>query len=381
MLRTVPNPGPKKRYKRLIDGGQLKRDPAQAAAINKLQALHDALGDYRARGPYPVRQFFTPKKRKAPPKGLYLWGGVGRGKTMLMDLFHGSSDVPVKRRVHFHAFMQDVHARMHRLRQAAKTEDLIVPLADELSREASLICFDEVQVTDIADAMILGRLFQALFDRRVVMVATSNRPPEDLYKDGLNRQLFLPFIDLIRDRLDVYELTSPTDYRGEFLAAHDVYLSPLGPETATEMDAMFDEMTVDHDVSPTTVEVQGRKVIIPRAAHGIARASFASLCEAALGAADYIEIAARFHTLFLDDVPLMGPDKRNEARRFVTLIDELYEHKTKLIVSADAPAEGLYPAGDFSFEFERTASRLYEMRSAEYLAAEHLCHGKSEAAQ
>jgi len=322
-------------------------------------------------------------KTKPAPRGLYLWGGVGRGKSMLMDLFIETAPVASRRRVHFHEFMQGAHARINRWRSLSKAdrrrqpeyvkgagEDPIPPVARSLASEARLLAFDEFHVTDIADAMILGRLFEHLFAEGVVIVATSNRHPDDLYRDGINRQLFLPFIDLLKDRLDVMELDGGVDHRLRQLEAAPVYYCPLGADADHAMDLAWERLTSGATPQRCTLDVQGRELVVEREVAGVARFTFPELCARALGAGDYLAIAGRFHTVLLDRVPKLSPDKRNEAKRFVTLIDALYEARTKLVMSADAEPDDLYPSGDGAFEFERTASRLMEMRTHEYLAAE-----------
>ena len=346
-----------------IATGRLTDDPGQRAIARHLDGLVASIASWKG----GRSGLFS--RRKPAPRGLYLWGGVGTGKSLLMDLFHDGVDLPAKRRVHFHAFMQDVHARIARERQARKGEPLIA-VADAIARETRLLCFDELQVTNVADAMILGRLFERLFEKDVVVVATSNRHPSDLYKNGLNRQLFLPFIAMIEARLDVMNLDSGRDYRLERLIAAPVYYSPLGPEADAAMDAAFDRLTLGARAQSCTLHVQGRLLEVSREAAGVARFGFAELCEQPLGAADYLMLAETFHTLLIDHVPVMSPASRNSAARFVTLIDALYDTRAKLVMSAEAPPQDLYIAGDGAFEFERTASRLMEMQSADYLAAE-----------
>ncbi|HEV7689594.1 MAG TPA: cell division protein ZapE [Hyphomonadaceae bacterium] len=358
-------------YKQRLADGVLAPDPAQADAVARLDALEKALVGSQG--------WFGEKKHK----GLYLWGGVGRGKSMLMDLFFEAARVKEKRRVHFHDFMLETHAFIFEWRKLSQDErrkhpahvrgsgdDPMPPAARHIADHAQLLCFDEFHVNQIADAMILGRLFEQLFDRGVTVVATSNRKPSDLYKDGINRQLFLPFIKRLEDELDVVELKAARDYRLERLTVAPVYYSPLGPAAYKAMDAAFARLTAGAAPSPDTLEVQGRKVSIPQQAMGVARFEFDALCKQPLGAADYLTIARHYHTVLIDHVPKMITDQRTWAARFVTLIDALYESKTKLVMSADAQPDDLYPAGDGAFEFQRTASRLHEMRSDDYLASE-----------
>lgn len=346
-------------YRARLSAGVIAPDPDQDAAVARLDALASALG--RGRGWFG---------RPPAPKGLYLWGPVGRGKSMLMDLFFEAAPVAKKARVHFHEFMLRQHAFMReaRSREAGGQDQLIALAAKAVADEARLLCFDEFQVTDIADAMILGRLFERLFAADVTIVATSNRPPDDLYKNGLNRQLFTPFIGLIKEKLDIIEIAGPKDYRLAHLMAAPVYYAPLGPAAEEAMDAAWARLTHKAQPHPVTLDVGGRALRIEHQAAGVARVDFNELCARALGAADYLELAERFHTVLLENIPKLTPAMREEAARFRTLIDALYEAKTKLIASADAQPEALYPAGDQSFEFERTASRLMEMRSQAYLA-------------
>ena len=358
-------------YRALVTSGVIEHDPAQEAAADQLQLLHDRLKGYR-----PGRRgLFGLGRPPTPPRGLYIHGAVGRGKSMLMDLFFAHAPLRKKRRVHFHDFMQEVHEAVHVWRGREKAGrakgDPIPSVADGVMKQASLLCFDEFQVTDITDAMILGRLFTALFERGLVVVATSNRAPRALYEGGLNRQLFLPFIDLLEQRLDVIELEAAEDYRLKHLAGAPVYHVPLGPEAEAAMDHAWRRLVSGVRPEPCSVRVKGRVVAVPQAAMGAARFHFDDLCRRPLGAADYLTLARAFHTLVIDEIPEMGPDLRNEARRFVTLIDALYENRAKLVCSADAPPDELYRAGDGAFEFERTASRLIEMQSESYMAAGH----------
>jgi len=375
---SAPIEGPMAAYGLAIAEGNIQADPAQEEAAQLLQTLHEKLQRYKPGKVKGLRKFFGGKTPEAP-RGLYLYGGVGRGKSMLMDLFFDTTGFEPKRRVHFHAFMLEVHESNHRWRKMSQQErrkagfpndDPIPPLAARLASEAKLLCFDEFHVTDVADAMILGRLFQALFDEGVVLVLTSNRAPDELYVGGLNRSLFIPSIELIKDRLEVRHLQSPTDYRLERIKGMPVYHVPLDMRSANELDVSFKALTDESEDEAMEIPVQqGRRLMVPQAAKGVARFTFEELCARPLGAADYLAIAKHFHTLVLADIPQMDRDKRNEAKRFVTLIDALYENHTKLVCSAAARPEDLYPAGDGSFEFSRTASRLIEMQSHDYFDA------------
>jgi cell division protein ZapE len=356
--------------------GDLQADTMQELAVEKFQSLHNGLKGYDpTAGLSGWKARLGLARRVAdPPMGLYIYGGVGRGKSMLMDMFFEESIVEHKRRVHFHEFMIEVQEKLHQWRQqekGARDDDPMVPIADDIARSAWLLCFDEFHVVDIADAMMLGRLFEALFERGVVVVATSNFSPDILYKDGLNRELFLPFIDLIKQKLDVLHLASPTDYRHERLMAMQVYLSPLGCETTKALEKDFAELTEGAAAEPDELEVKGRTLAVSRVSRGVAWFSFAELCEQPLGAGDYIAVAERYHTIVLDGVPRLPEARRNEAKRFMLLIDELYEHKSNLVMAAEVPPAELYTEGRHAFEFERTVSRLMEMQSREYLDAPH----------
>jgi cell division protein ZapE len=310
------------------------------------------------------------------PRGVYLWGGVGRGKSMLMDLAFGAIAMPDKRRVHFHAFMIEVHDRL-RVERAKEAGDPIPPVARAIAEEARLLAFDEMVINNSADAMILSRLFSQLLDLGVTVVTTSNRPPRDLYKDGLNRELFLPFIDLIEKELDVVPLNGPTDYRLERLGSGPTWYVPNGPAATEALKDAFFRLTDyppedrEHVPSEDIPVHGGRTLHVPKSLKGVGVFSFKRLCGQPRGAADYLAIAHHFHTVMIVGIPTLGPEKRNEAARFVTLIDSLYEHNVKLLASADAEPDDLYPKGDGAFEFERTVSRLIEMQSEDYLAHGH----------
>jgi len=347
-------------YAMAVADGALKPDAAQSAAAAKLQALARALKPQR----------FSLFGKAPAPKGLYLWGDVGRGKTMLMDMFFEETPEPKKQRIHFNAFMTEIHARIHQLRGAAGIDDPIAPVARAIARDARLLCFDEFQVTDVADAMILGRLFEQFFAADMVIVATSNTPPERLYEGGLNRQLFLPFIDEIKARMEVVALNGPTDYRLQGLQDVAVYLTPLSAAADAAMDAAWARLA-GRQGKPTSLTVLGRTLAVAHSGRGAARFSFDELCARPLGAADYLAIARHFHTVFLDHIPVMAEADRNAARRFTLLIDTLYDEGVKLVASAAAPPDGLYPAGSGSDAFRRTASRLVEMQSEDYLGKGH----------
>ncbi len=367
------------RYQSLLHSGRIEPDPAQADAVRRLHALAEGIGQSRlARKSSALGWLFGAKPAAAPLQGLYIWGSVGRGKTMLMDLFFEAVPAQRKRRAHFHDFMADVHGRIHVWRQQAKAgnaqgDEPIAAVAADLAAEAWVLCFDEFAVNDIADAMILGRLFTALWERGVVAVATSNVDPADLYKDGLNRALFLPFIEALQSKMAVVKLEARTDYRLEKLAGEPVYHVPADERAREALDRAWTRLTGDAPPRPQRLQVGGRVLEAPAAASGVARFSFADLCERPLGASDYLAVAHAFHTVILDGIPVMDFPQRNEAKRFITLIDVLYERHVKLVASAAAAPDGLYLAteGREAFEFARAASRLIEMRSEAYLGAPH----------
>ncbi len=345
-------------YDTRVAEGTLRADDGQKAVLPVLEGLRDWLETHATRRTGLFAGLFA--KPPTPPTGLYLWGGVGHGKSMLMDLFFGATDITLKRRVHFHAFMQEVHRGIHEARQRNE-EDPIAPVAEAVIRDARLLAFDEMQVTDITDAMIVGRLFERLFAAGVVLVTTSNRPPEDLYKDGLNRALFEPFIRMLNSQMQVIPLKSPHDYRQHRLAGTQVYFHPAGRSRAA-INAIWNDLTEAARGEPLLLPVNGRQVEISRFANGVGRATFWEICGKPLGPADFLAIAAALRVLILEDIPQLSASNYNEAKRFVTLIDALYEARVRLICSAADTPERLYIEGAGSFEFARTASRLREMQ-------------------
>ena len=356
-------------YAALVAAGELKADPDQQAAV----AAIDLFAARLANGHSLIKRLLGTSK---PPGGIYLWGGVGRGKSMLMDLAYDMIDIAPKRRTHFHAFMIEVHERL-RAARASEERDPVIAVAGDIAEEVRLLCFDEMMVTNPADAMIMSRLFTALIEGGVAIITTSNRPPNDLYKDGLNRALFLPFIRLIEARMAVLPLNGLTDYRLDRLAGLDTWLVPNGRQATAMLSEAFFRLT-DYPVEdrahvPTEeLDVGAKRTLhVPKSLKGVAVFSFKRLCGSPRGAADYLAIARRFHTVILVGIPVMTRDMRNEAARFVTLIDQLYDHRVKLLAAADAQPDGLYPAGDGTFEFQRTVSRLEEMQSADYLEQGH----------
>jgi cell division protein ZapE len=376
---SKPRTGPLPVYKTMIANGSLAADPAQATAVERLQDLWERMRDYE---PEPVpangggllaRLMRRRHAEEYVPTGLYLVGEVGRGKSMLMDLFFDTAQVARKQRIHFHRFIQTIHARIHTYKKAhPEVTDPIPPLADQISADATLLCFDEFQVNDIADAMILGRLFQALFDRGVVVVTTSNIPPDDLFKGQPGRDAFLPFIALIKQRLELLVMQGGRDYRRERMRGLRTWLVPADEMSRRELDKAFLRLTGGSAVRPVSLTVMGRELIVPQASDGVARFDFDSLCNTALGAGDYLAIATHFHTLVLDGIPRLSPENYDQARRFIMLVDTLYDQRVKLIASADATPDQLYQRGENAKMFERTASRLDEMQSEDWLALAHL---------
>tara|TARA_R110000751_G_scaffold220432_3_gene323128 strand:- start:36080 stop:37246 length:1167 start_codon:yes stop_codon:yes gene_type:complete len=364
------------RYKALVTSGTIQQDAAQLELAHALDNVLLQVRERRLTSKSSALGWLFASKQKSPAliKGLYIYGSVGRGKTMMMDLFYEQIVAQRKRRVHFHDFMADVHERINAQRQAFKRgettqTDPIVPVAEQLIKEAWVLCFDEFSVTDITDAMILSRLFEALFARGCVLVATSNVKPDDLYRDGLNRSLFEPFIDLLKTRVDVFNLDAKTDYRMEKIQQLPVYLTPLSSETKVALAQSWRELTAGQITRSHKITVKGRQINVPMEAGGIARFSFDELCAQPLAASDYHILAHRYHTIFVENVPVMAEDRRNEAKRFINLIDMLYDAGTRLFMSAAAAPENLYVShrGSEGFEFARTASRLFEMQSEDYL--------------
>jgi len=367
---------PLDRYRELRETNALMRDPSQKLAVEKLQSLHHALQGYQPSGENWLsgwkNRFGLGRRTEEPPLGIYMFGPVGRGKSMLTDMFFDTAPVERKRRVHFHAFMLEVQKRLTDLRQAGKQDDPLMRVAAEIAEESWLLCFDEFHVVNIADAMILGRLFQAFFDHGVVIVATSNVAPQDLYKGGLQRERFLPFIDLILQKLDVLDIGAGRDFRLDRLKGDPVWHTPLGPDATAMLDKAFATLTDNATAHPEEIELQGRKLAVERTARGIARFTFDELCNQPRGAADFLAIAARFHTVMIDDIPQLRAAERDAAKRFVVLVDSLYEHRVNLFASAAAEPGELYTEGDTAFEFERTVSRLMEMQAEDYLDSPHL---------
>ena len=384
-LLQYQNVGPLAAYRAKLALGELVTDPAQAAAAERLQALWKRLRGYHLDPQRPPGFLQRMLRRKQPddipdtyPHGLYLVGEVGRGKSMLMDLFFESADVAHKRRVHFHAFMQDAHRRIYQWRRTPErlddpgTDDPIPPLADAIAADAALLCFDEFQVNDIADAMIIGRLFRALFSRGVVVVATSNTTPDNLFAGQPGRDAFLPFIDLLKQQLDVLVLEGGRDWRRQRLRGKPTWLVPADDRADRALDEAFEGLTDGARGRPDRLTVMGRTLPVPVAAAGVARFDFDALCGTPLGAGDYLALATHYHALVLDGVPRLSPDNYDVARRFIVLVDALYDHRVKLIASAEDVPDRLYQRGEGAQAFERTASRLEEMQSQEYMALPHL---------
>ena len=363
-------------YDKKVEHGEIDSDDAQRALALRFDHLLQRLTQKRlSRKTSSLGWLFANRQAPETVKGLYIWGDVGRGKTMIMDLFFDVVPIKRKARYHFHEFMRDMHERIKQARAdiAAGTivgDDPIRPVADDLAKDIQLICFDEFSVTDIADAMLLGRLFSRLFEKGVVMVATSNVEPSQLYKDGLNRQLFLPFIDLLQRQCEVERLESRTDFRMEKLGGEEVYLHPLNEDTAKRFQWMWEKVIEGPRAPSDAVVNQGRSIHVPQAYHGMARFSFEDLCAKPLGASDYLKLCSLYHTIFLEDIPHLGRANRNEAKRFIILIDTFYEHQVRLIATAVASPFDLYldDHGTEAFEFARTTSRLVEMQSGDYLS-------------
>ena len=380
----IPLPGQQdtvlQRYSKMIEEGALEKDSAQLAVINTLDKLNELLAERKlANKKSSLGWLFSARTSVwSNVLGLYIWGGVGRGKTMLMDLFFEASPIRRKKRVHFHEFMGDVHNRIHEHRKAlkrgeTKEDDPIVPVANAIADEVRLLCFDEFTVRDVTDAMIMRRLFTQLFSRNVVIVATSNVDPDALYKDGLQRDDFIPFIDILKERVTIIRLDARTDFRLEKLGNQPVYSYPLSDASRAQIDAAWKALVGNKQAHPQSLTIKGRTIDVPSASLGAARFSFSDLCEKPLGAADYLKIAQTFHTLFIDDIPLLIGEKRNEAKRFINLIDALYDSRVKLVATASKPPHELNVSLNNveAFEFDRTVSRLIEMQSDSYFAEPH----------
>jgi cell division protein ZapE len=375
------------RYEALARSGEIVPDEVQRSLAAALDDLKGSIEAYlQTSGRRGVGRLLFWRPRSEPPRGLYIWGGVGRGKTLLMDLFFDAVSTRRKRRVHFHAFMSDVHERIAMFRTRLKQgevegDDPIAPVAAGLASEIALLCFDEFAVYDIADAMILGRLFEQLFARGVIVVATTNVAPDDLYKSGLNRGLFLPFIALLKERMSVFHLDAPRDYRLDSEGTERRYVTPLDREADACLDAHFLHLSGRRHGEPMELDNKGRRIVVPEAADGVARFDFEQLCSRPLGASDYLKIAERFHSVILAHVPILSHERRNEAKRLINLVDTMYDRRVRLIVSAEAEPHALWEAKDGveAFEFQRTASRLIEMKSDAYWHSARAIDHKKEA--
>ncbi|NET71298.1 MAG: cell division protein ZapE [Sphaerospermopsis sp. SIO1G2] len=368
---------PLSRYRQMVDYCEITHDPAQETIVQMLQALYEKLEMHAQQHSAPTKawsrlwRISTKETASISSAGLYIWGGVGRGKSMLMDMFYHSLSELKKQRIHFHRFMLEVHEAIHHYRVQG-VDDPLMRVAQDISKRYKILCFDELQVHDITDAMLLARLFTHLFEQKLTIIFTSNRPPEDLYANGLQRERFLPFIALIREQLQVVEIISARDYRQDRLAGlKEWYLCPCTPDNARTLAQEFDYMAGHELATPQHITVQGRSLLVPRACRDMAWFHFDDLCDQPLSSHDYLELATVFRFFFIEAIPVMTPDMRNQAKRFVHLIDVLYEARALLFCTADALPEALYDAGDGAFEFERTASRLREMMSADYIAQEY----------
>lgn len=370
-MPTLINPTPLDRYHGLVNKQVIDPDPMQESAANILTRLyHDVMAYEQQRQGWKQKVLYMVTK-KMPPRGVYLHGPVGRGKSMMMDIFYDSIPLGIKkRRVHFHQFMIEVHDYIHSRQSDGVLEDMdaaLPSLALVISNRSRVLCFDEFHVTDVADAMLLSRLFTAMFDQGISVVITTNWAPDDLYTGGLQRERFLPFIKLVKERMEVVAVESPTDYRARKLKEMSVYFSPLNAASAKRAEDLFQNLTGGEEGVQDLVDVKGRTIQVPIAAKGVARFGFSQLCERPLGAEDYLAIAKRYHTVFLENIPVLGYDRRNEAKRLMTLVDVLYDNHRNLVITADDTPHKIYTGHDHAFEFQRTISRLLEMQGEAYL--------------